>query len=308
MSGQTLPQSHHPRARNTPLPTRRIHLLQKQRAWGIPRWRVASAEPAVEKEAEIGADDMLVGRVPSIRCEDSPTTLRLQLDPEIDFEPAWDPRAPGQADPFQAAKAHPKWVEKDMAHFALDLRPPGMFTVIYRDGARLDIPIPFIFGQPIGGYAMTLFRLHKESDRLIPFQILMDDLRLCAPQKPSSDINRDVPPRFDIKLTPKIWQAFCEKQIRTAGVGFTLAVGLTGAVRGFLRGISPQASPESALGDASATGMDKLFGSGEEPEPPESQKEAFVSKHDKERQRQVEILEEFSKTQERWGGHGRGPI
>jgi hypothetical protein len=158
-------------------------------------------------------------------------SAKYTLNPLTDFEP-------GQIlVPLATAKTDARWVESDIVDGRANISEQWKtqaLTLIYQDGATLDIPLapdPLMFLKPLPeADAITpFFRRHKKSGRLVPFQVTTAQFAQIAPTNlPIEVALAAVPPRFDPYLTPLIltWrdlvndrQLAAQLQVLTIGFG-----------------------------------------------------------------------------------------
>ena len=106
------------------------------------------------------------------------------------------------------ARHDSRWVDTGIVQDSLSTKPPFVYTVIYNDGTTLTIPLEYAWFQKLSGPTVLLYRRHKASGRLVPFQALQTDRALADPSLKKLPANLAyqvaVPPRFDPWLTPFI--------------------------------------------------------------------------------------------------------
>jgi hypothetical protein len=158
-------------------------------------------------------------------------SAKYTLNPLTDFEP-------GQIlVPLATAKTDARWVESDIVDGRANISEQWKtqaLTLIYRDGATLDIPlapVPLMFlkALPEADALTPFFRRHKKSGRLVPFQITTAQFAQIAPANVPIGVALDaIPPRFDPFLTPLLltWrdlvnsrQLAVQLQVLTIGFG-----------------------------------------------------------------------------------------
>jgi hypothetical protein len=166
------------------------------------------------------------------------------------------------ATPFMS---DPQWVERDIQNYELSEHEPWTFTLIYADRSRLTIPLNQVFDAPLAG-ALTFYRRHRASQRILPFQIPGDDPRLRtagATGKPWQEIITSLgTPRFDQRLTPRIWQYLNEAQWRFVALGM-LHVTQVQTMNPLMGGGGPPGAG-SLGGTGAAAGARALGGGGRE--------------------------------------------
>ncbi len=157
---------------------------------------------------------------PKGTAADPKPKLRVELDPATDFEEGTAATSPS------AAQADPMWVENDILNYFLSDKEPWTFTILYGDGTALMLPLTAMWFGPIGGGGgtITLFRRHKHSGRIIPFQASQSDPKLKDPKLKGMSIQQALPliatPRFDTKLTPTLLAYVNEAQMIFMAIGF----------------------------------------------------------------------------------------
>src|SRR5438105_8820325 len=176
---------------------------------------------------------------------DTPTVL---LDQASEFEPGFV----GMRG-VPEARTDRTYIDGGFIHYELSETAPWTFTLLYGDGGVLTIPLELMSFEPLKGATVTLFRRHKRTGRLVPFQILQDDARLKDPSVQSLPwqevILRKIPPRFDPVLTPTIMQLVNEQQIVFMTVGFLKVLKLQ-LMNPIAFGWSPAAAAEGTAGRA----------------------------------------------------------
>jgi hypothetical protein len=162
----------------------------------------------------------------------------------------------------------PKWVENDIVGDQLSRKAPWTFTLTYRDGATLVIPLEQVaFEGQLAG-TLTVFRRQKGSGRIIPCVVPQSDPRLKALKGPP-DANysafADVAtPRFDPKTAPTIVSLVNAAQMMFLGTGIlevlqvqamnpVLGGGAAGGAARAAEGAVAKVVPGAAKGIASAT-------------------------------------------------------
>jgi len=174
------------------------------------------------------------------------------LDPIADFEPGMV-----QFPSLYAAQSDRAWVERDVLNYDLTTSPPYTFTVLYTDGAILSIPLTAMsFASiPANEASVLLFRRHKSTGRLIPFQTTQSDSRLRDPSVMSlpagQGFARTVPPRFDPHLTPRLMAMVNEAQMIYMATGFLRVFELqlmNPVAFGWSAAAAPTTAARSALG------------------------------------------------------------
>jgi hypothetical protein len=178
--------------------------------------------------------------------------MNPNLDPATDFEPtnlAYKQLAAAQGDP--------KWVERDVLNYDLGTQAPYLFSVLYRDGGVLVIPLTVMFFEPLDRKQGTvlMFRRHKSTGRVVPFQISMADPRLRDPALASMPSDqafaRALIPRFDPVLTPSLVAMLNEAQAIYMATGF-LKVFQLQLMNPLLMGWSAAATPTATARTALA--------------------------------------------------------
>jgi hypothetical protein len=110
--------------------------------------------------------------------------------------------------------------------YSITDKAPYTFTAVYADGSQLVIPMDKMFSQTLLGSTLTLFRRHKKTGRLVPFQVSFDTLKALTPAATAvglkiEDIPKLVPARFDPKLTPWIDYYLEQAQLMYAMMGIS---------------------------------------------------------------------------------------
>ena len=126
---------------------------------------------------------------------------------------------------MQDAQADPLWADNDILNYELSQQEPWTFTVLYRDGGVLVIPLTKMRFDAVTGPKLTFFRRHQASGRIVPFQLAQADLPRRSPT-PAGTSGADtmlqvVPPRFDPALTPLITSYLNQAQMLFMMEGFT---------------------------------------------------------------------------------------
>jgi hypothetical protein len=101
----------------------------------------------------------------------------------------------------------PAWVESDIVGDQLSDSAPWTYTLTYKDGAKLVIPLEQVFNERLPTATLTLFRRHKASRRIVPCVLSRDDKRLSSLSGPVGDFSgiADLAvPRFDAATAPRI--------------------------------------------------------------------------------------------------------
>jgi hypothetical protein len=109
---------------------------------------------------------------------------------------------------IEEAQADLAFVDNEIVDSILGTEPPFTFTLLYRDGQRLDIPLSNVFSERLSGATITTMRKHAASGRIVPFQASQGDPSLRDPSlsglAPEEAFSRVLKPRFDPALTPNI--------------------------------------------------------------------------------------------------------
>jgi hypothetical protein len=174
------------------------------------------------------------------------------MDPINDFEPGIL-----SFPSLEAAQRETTWVENEVLNYDLSTNQPYTFTLLYLDGGVLGIPLTFMSFAPIATNtaAVMLFRRHKTSGRIVPFQTTQSDPRLRDPslgRLPAGDaMIRAVPPRFDPRLTPTLMAWLNEAQMIYMATGFLRVMQLQ-LLNPLAWGWSAAAAPTNATRNALA--------------------------------------------------------
>src|ERR1700730_4583263 len=108
---------------------------------------------------------------------------------------------------IEEVQADPAFVDNEISDSILGTEAPFPFTLLYRKGQRLDIPLSNVFSERLSS-AITTMRKHISTGRIVPFQASQDDPALRDPSLsglPSEEaFSRILKPRFDPTLTPNI--------------------------------------------------------------------------------------------------------
>jgi Domain of unknown function (DUF4157) len=125
--------------------------------------------------------------------------------------------------PALDAQKNPKWVETDIAGDQLSDKAPWTYTLTYKDGSQLVIPLEQVFMERLPTGTITLFRKQKASGRIVPCVIAASDPRLRAlkgqPSANYSAIADLATPRFDSNTAPKIVSLVNAAQMLFLGKG-----------------------------------------------------------------------------------------
>jgi hypothetical protein len=133
------------------------------------------------------------------------------------------PEAPGPptaslatigADTFEAGavsgldvKSDPNWVENDIVADQLSDQAPWTYTLTYKDGAKLVIPLTQVFNQRLAAATITVYRKLKVSGRIVPCVLDQSDPRLKELKGPMGDVDalaNLATPRFDATTAPHL--------------------------------------------------------------------------------------------------------
>ena len=121
------------------------------------------------------------------------------------------------------AQSDRMYVDRDILLDELTERAPWFFSILYTDGGAISIPLELMFYEPIKGSSATLFRRHKQTGRIIPCQISLDDPKFKDKQNDKLSwqdvLTRVVPPRFDPALTPTIINYLNQEQMISFSIG-----------------------------------------------------------------------------------------
>jgi hypothetical protein len=128
-----------------------------ERQAGTP-WETVKQKESAETEADVMAARGIETKLP--------------MNPAVNFEPGFVTSS------LSNAQLDLLWVEKDIIYYELSRSEPWTFTLFYTDGKKLVIPLETIsFRSFPEDTTITVFRRHKETGRLIPFQISIRDFK-----------------------------------------------------------------------------------------------------------------------------------
>jgi SAM-dependent methyltransferase len=108
---------------------------------------------------------------------------------------------------MQTVQSDPAWVESDIGTDHLSQSKPWTYTLTYKDGSTLVIPLEQVFNERLPGATITVYRRHRASRRIVPCVISRADPRLKAVAGPVGDFGAIADlavPRFDATTTPHI--------------------------------------------------------------------------------------------------------
>lgn len=122
------------------------------------------------------------------------------------------------------------YVDRDILLDDLTGKAPWFYSILYRDGAAISIPLELMFYEEIKGATATVFRRHKLTGRIIPCQISMDDPKFKDKQNEKLSwqdvVTKVVPPRFDPVLTPNIINYLNQQQMISLSLGILQVINL----------------------------------------------------------------------------------
>lgn len=121
------------------------------------------------------------------------------------------------------AQSDQMYVDRDILLDELTDRAPWFFSILYNDGGAISIPLELMFYEPLKGPTATVFRRHKQTGRVIPCQISLDDPKFKDKRNDKLSwqdvVTRVVPPRFDPALTPTIINYLNQEQMISFSLG-----------------------------------------------------------------------------------------
>jgi hypothetical protein len=199
-----------------------LTLLQDniESAIGVDRSRIEVAMAAVRERGTVEIDEFSTAQstaysqLPDDQQKDIQRFLSAKA-PQALAVPAAGNLSTTGADAFEPgvssitnAASDPNWVENDIVEDVLSKQAPWTYTLTYKGGEKIVIPLEQIFTEPLAGATITVYRKHKASGRIIPCILAQADPRLKSLNGPVGSASNTLAglasPRFDSRTAPKI--------------------------------------------------------------------------------------------------------